>query len=303
MTPQDIEKTVELMTGIPVASIDENKKLTMLDSTIQRSIVGQKAAITKICDAIRRSHSGVGKCDGPIASFLLCGDSGVGKTETARVLSDAMFGENALLRLDMSEYTEPNSVSRLIGASAGYVGYGERCILGDFVRKTPYCVVLFDEIEKASPEVLSLLLQILDSGMLTDSIGRHICFRNTIIIMTANECARSSSIGFDNNERERLSFMSVELLDRIDEIVWFEPLSKNALETIAANCLSDLSARLCEKGYTLSYDDMLLKRLAQSCKTKKGARSLKNEIRRTVEQPIAADILNGKLKRGDKITL
>ena len=121
--------------------------------------------------------------------------------------------------------------------------------------------------------------------------------------MTANECARSSSIGFDNNERERLSFMSVELLDRIDEIVWFEPLSKNALETIAANCLSDLSARLCEKGYTLSYDDMLLKRLAQSCKTKKGARSLKNEIRRTVEQPIAADILNGKLKRGDKITL
>ncbi len=303
VTPQDIEKTVELMTGIPVASIDENKKLTMLDSTIQRSIVGQKAAITKICDAIRRSHSGVGKCDGPIASFLLCGDSGVGKTETARVLSDAMFGENALLRLDMSEYTEPNSVSRLIGASAGYVGYGERCILGDFVRKTPYCVVLFDEIEKASPEVLSLLLQILDSGMLTDSIGRHICFRNTIIIMTANECVRSSSIGFDNNERERLSFMSVELLDRIDEIVWFEPLSKNALETIAANCLSDLSARLCEKGYTLSYDDMLLKRLAQSCKTKKGARSLKNEIRRTVEQPIAADILNGKLKRGDKITL
>ena len=303
VTAQDVEKTVELMTGIPVVNIDENKKLSDLESVIMESIIGQNEAVKKICETIRRSRSGVGDSEGPIASFLFCGGSGVGKTETARVLSKAMFGDDALLRLDMSEYNEPNAVSRLIGASAGYVGYGERCILGDFVRKTPYCVVLLDEIEKASPEVLSLLLQILDNGTLTDSIGRRICFRNTIIIMTSNDCLRSSSIGFDNSERERPFFMSAELLDRIDEVIRFAPLSKSALEAIAANCLNDLSDRLGKKGFILSYNDVFCEKLAEKCKITKGARSLKNEIRRTVEQPIATDILNGKIKRGDKISL
>ena len=303
VTAQDVEKTVELMTGIPVVSIDENKKLSELESIITNSIIGQNEAVKKICETIRRSRSGVGDGEGPIASFLFCGSSGVGKTETARVLSKAMFGNDALLRLDMSEYNEPNAVSRLIGASAGYVGYGERCILGDFVRKTPYSVILLDEIEKASPEVLSLLLQILDNGTLTDSIGRRICFRNTIIIMTTNECLRSSSIGFDNKSCEKLSFMSVELFDRIDEVIRFEPLSKCALEKIAANCLNDLSDRLGKKGFILSYNDVFCEKLAEKCKTTKGARSLKSEIRRTVEQPIATDILNGKIKRGDKISL
>ena len=300
---RDIEKTVELMTGIPVVSIDENKKLSELENIITEEIIGQNNAITLICDAIRRSRSGVGIDNGPIASFLFCGSSGVGKTETARVLSRAMFGEDALLRLDMSEYSEQNAVSRLLGASPGYVGYGERCILGDFVRKTPYCVVLLDEIEKASSDVLSLLLQILDNGSITDSIGRRICFSNTIIIMTTNEKVKTSSIGFENMSPTHSNFMSPELLDRIDEIIMFEPLSKTTLATIANNYMKDLTVRLEKQGFELSYDEMLCDSLADKCKFGKGARSLKNEIRRCVEQPIATDILNGKIKRGDKISL
>lgn len=299
----DIEKTVELMTGIPVVSIDENKKLSDLENAITEEIIGQNNAISLMCEAIRRSRSGIGDNSGPIASFLFCGNSGVGKTATARVLSKAMFGEDSLLQLDMSEYSEQNSVSRLLGASPGYVGYGERCILGDFVRKTPYCVVLLDEIEKASPDVLALLLQILDNGSINDSIGRRICFSNTIIIMTTNENIRPSAIGFDNDSDIRSKFFSQELLDRIDEIIKFEPLSQKTLETIANNYLKDLTARLIKQGFELTYNDVLCKSLAEKCKSGKGVRGLKNEIRRCVEQPIATDILNGKIKRGDKISL
>lgn len=300
---KDIENTVELMTGIPVVSVDENEKLSELEKKISEEIIGQNNAIEVICNTIRRSRSGAFANNGPIASFLFCGSSGVGKTETARVLSKALFGEDSLLRLDMSEYSEQNAISRLLGASPGYVGYGERCILGDFVRRTPYCVVLLDEIEKASTDVHALLLQILDNGSVTDSLGRRICFENTIIIMTTNENIKTTSIGFGNKTPSNTNFLSNELIDRIDEIIRFEQLSTTTLETIAKNYMNDLSQRLENKGFTLSYDELLCRALAESCESGKGARTLKNEIRRRVEQPIATDILKGKIKRGDKITL
>jgi ATP-dependent Clp protease ATP-binding subunit ClpC len=303
--PDDIMRVVADMIEIPIQQLSKNEqqKLSKLETTIQKIIIGQDKSVKRVTDAVRRAKLGIAKSEKPLASFLFVGPSGVGKTHLAKTLAKEIFHQSdAFLRLDMSEFGESFTISKLVGSPAGYVGYRESTKLTDHVKQFPHSVILFDEFEKAHKDVRSLLLQILDDGMLTDATGRKINFRNTIIIMTTNAGRAwfdKTNLGFSDNEnnteqnreaqlREMLSeSFKPELLNRIGHICIFNRLNRDALEKIAKNELSDLRKRLNEKNVELSVATSAVKALAKQVNLKLGARDLQRIIEERIEHRIA----------------
>ena len=314
VTDADIAKVIELWTGIPASKVQESdlKKLAGLEEALNRRIIGQEEATRLVASAVKRSRVHTSNLHRP-ASFIFVGPTGVGKTELVKVLSEQLFDTpETLIRLDMSEFMEKHSVSRIIGAPPGYVGYDEAGQLTEKVRRKPYSVVLFDEIEKAHPDVLNVLLQILDEGRITDAQGRTVNFENTIIVMTSNAGSEKSEnlLGFgktqaDASKEKALKalegFLRPEFIARVDEIVVFSPLSAESLAKIAAIMLDELKDSLKERLIEFSYDESVCKYLADKCGGgKRGARELRNVIRREIENK-AVDIIvekgEGNLKK------
>ncbi|MFC1805025.1 ATP-dependent Clp protease ATP-binding subunit [Candidatus Omnitrophota bacterium] len=319
---EDIAKIVAQWTGIPIFRLEEkeSEKLLKVEDQLHKRVVGQQEAISTIAHAVRRSRAGIKDPKRPIGSFIFLGPTGVGKSLLARALAEFMFGdENALLQLDMSEYMEKFNVSRLIGAPPGYVGYEEGGQLTERVRRRPYSVILLDEIEKAHPDAFNLLLQVFEEGRLTDSFGRKVDFRNTIIIMTSNVGAdlirKSSSLGFKAQD-ENLSYQDMkdklleqvkrtfkpEFLNRIDDIIVFRPLSKEDLNKIVDIEVGFLTERLKEQGITLEVSAKAKEFLIEKgFDPVFGARPLKRTIQRYLEDPLASDIIAKKFKGGAKV--
>lgn len=314
VTDADIAKVIELWTGIPASKVQESdlKKLAGLEEALNRRIIGQEEATRLVASAVKRSRVHTSNLHRP-ASFIFVGPTGVGKTALVKVLSEQLFDTpETLIRLDMSEFMEKHSVSRIIGAPPGYVGYDEAGQLTEKVRRKPYSVVLFDEIEKAHPDVLNVLLQILDEGRITDAQGRTVNFENTIIVMTSNAGSEKSEnlLGFgktqaDASKEKALKalegFLRPEFIARVDEIVVFSPLSAESLAKIAAIMLDELKDSLKERLIEFSYDESVCKYLADKCGGgKRGARELRNVIRREIENK-AVDIIvekgEGNLKK------
>ena len=298
---QDVAKVIELWTGIPAARVQENelKKLAHLEDVLKKHIIGQDEAVNAISAAIRRSRVQISPRRHP-ASFIFVGPTGTGKTELVRVLSQELFDTpETLIRLDMSEFMEKHSVSKIIGSPPGYVGYDEAGQLTEKVRRRPYSVLLFDEIEKAHPDVLNILLQILDEGRITDAHGRTVNFENTVIVMTSNAGSdrRENALGFNKTaadmNREKVmkalgEFLRPEFLSRIDEVIVFRPLDVEDYKSIAALMLDEYVSSLGEKGITLTYTPEVCAYLAEkSIHGQSGARDLRNNIRRMVEDKLA----------------
>ncbi len=302
---ESISRIVSKITGIPVSRIQKGDREKVLDlpKTLEKRVIGQDEAIRLVSNAILRQRAGIKNPNRPIGSFLFLGPTGVGKTEVARALAEALFdNENNIIRIDMSEYMEKYSVSRLIGAPPGYVGYEEGGQLTEKVRRNPYSVVLFDEVEKANPEVLNLLLQVLDDGRLTDSQGRLVDFKNTIIIMTSNLGSEYLLEGKKEPVRELLNHtFKPEFLNRIDEIVYFNPLSKDVQYRIVEKMLNELNNRLKEQFYSFSFSDELKHYILDSAYSPTfGARPLKRFIQDNVETVIATAIVKGVVNVQDK---
>ncbi len=297
---QEIASIVAKMTGIPVSRISkgDREKVLELKGTLKKRVIGQDEAITLVSNAILRQRAGIKNPNRPIGSFLFLGPTGVGKTEVSKALAEALFdNENDIIRIDMSEYMEKYSVSRLIGAPPGYVGYEEGGQLTEKVRRNPYSIVLFDEIEKANPEVFNLLLQVLDEGRLTDSQGRLVDFKNTVIIMTSNLGSESILEGH-RAEVEALLHRTFkpEFLNRIDEIVYFNPLSKDTQLLIVEKMLSELQKRLQEQYFTVSFTKALEHYILDSAYSPEfGARPLKRFIQDKVETVLATAIIDGSM--------
>ncbi len=294
---EQIAKIISRMTNIPLSKIEKGDREKVLDlkKTLSRRVIGQDEALTLVSDAILRQRAGIKDSNRPIGSFLFLGPTGVGKTEVARALAESLFdSESHIIRIDMSEYMEKYSTSRLIGAPPGYVGYEEGGQLTEKVRRNPYSIVLFDEIEKAHPEVFNLLLQMLDDGRLTDSQGRVVDFKNTIIIMTSN----LGSEYLLNNERDKVEALlhqtfKPEFLNRIDEIVYFSPLSKETQSKIVDKMLSNLNNRLKESYYSFEFSDALKSWILESAYSPiYGARPIKRFIQNKVETIIASKIIS-----------
>ena len=315
VTEEDIAEIVSRWTGIPVAKLleGEREKLLRLEEELHKRVVGQDEAIRAVADAIRRARAGLKDPNRPIGSFLFLGPTGVGKTELAKTLAATLFDtEEAMIRIDMTEYMEKHAVSRLIGAPPGYVGYEEGGQLTEAVRRRPYSVILFDEIEKAHPDVFNILLQILDDGRLTDSHGRTVDFRNTVIILTSNLGSPLILEGIQKGwpyERIRDEVFRVlqqhfrpEFLNRLDEIVVFRPLTKEQIRQIVEIQLSYLRARLAEKRISLELTEAAKDFLAErGYDPVFGARPLKRVIQRELETPLAQKILAGEVKEGDRV--
>ena len=323
VTGEDVAAVASEWTGVPVRQItqDEGERLLRLEEELQRRVVGQDQAIAAMARAIRRGRVGLGEPNRPIGSFLLLGPSGVGKTELCRALSAALFGqEEAMIRVDMSEYAESHAASRLVGSPPGYVGHEEGGQLTEKVRRRPYSVVLFDEIEKAHPEVWNLLLQILEDGRLTDSHGRRADFRNTVVVMTSNVGARQITsrgrLGFAGEDGEQVRQRRIsdqvtdelkrtfrpEFLNRIDETVVFRQLGEADLEEIAARLLEETGRRMEALGLTLRVEEGVTARLArEGFDPASGARPLRRRVQRLVEERVAEELLAGRLRRGDGV--
>ncbi|MCR5348713.1 MAG: AAA family ATPase [Bacilli bacterium] len=305
---EDIAKIVSKMTGIPVSRIEKGDKEKVLDlkNTLQARVIGQDEAITLVSNAILRQRAGIKNPLRPIGSFLFLGPTGVGKTEVSKALAEALFDdETNIIRIDMSEYMEKYSVSRLIGAAPGYVGYEEGGQLTEKVRRNPYSIVLFDEIEKADPEVFNLLLQVLDEGRLTDSQGRLVDFRNTVIIMTSNLGSQALLQG-QRHEVEALlrRTFKPEFLNRIDEIVYFNPLGKNEQRLIVEKMLRELSTRLEEQYLSVHFTPELRDFIIEQAFDEEfGARPIKRFIQDKVETFLAEKIIRGELSTEVKYTL
>ena len=323
---EDIAKVVAGWTGIPVTRLteDESMRMLRLEETLHKRVVGQDEAVTAVAKAIRRSRVGLKDPKRPIGSFLFLGPTGVGKTELCKTLAETMFGdENAMIRLDMSEYMEKHTVSRLVGSPPGYVGHEEGGQLTEKVRRKPYSVVLFDEIEKAHPDVWNILLQILEDGIVTDSQGRRVDFKNTIIVMTSNVGAKNitaaeTPLGFHSGdksaeedetkryERIRQAVMDdlkktfrPEFLNRIDEIIVFRQLTQENIREIASRMLQVTGRRMAEQGITLDVDDDALTELARDgFDPQYGARPLRRSIQNLVEDAVAEQMLEGRLRNG-----
>ncbi|MCQ2533160.1 MAG: ATP-dependent Clp protease ATP-binding subunit [Clostridia bacterium] len=313
----DIAKVVEMWTGIPCKTIseDETQRLIHLEERLHERVIGQEEAVRAVALAVKRTRSGFTKKHKP-TSFLFVGPTGVGKTELVKALTEAMFNtEDSLIRIDMSEYMESHSVSKLIGSPPGYVGHEDSGQLTEQVRRKPYSVVLFDEIEKAHADVYNLLLQLLDEGRLTDSHGVHVNFENTIIIMTSNagNTAKAPTIGFIEDKHEALSnkigsalkeLFRPEFLNRIDETIIFNHLSKDEIRDIAVLMMKEVFASLEEKGISGSCSDAALDRLSEiGYDEKYGARPLRREIRRNVEDGLTDLYLSGKLKNCESVLI
>ena len=323
---EDIAKVVAGWTGIPVTRLteDESMRMLRLEETLHKRVVGQDEAVTAVAKAIRRSRVGLKDPKRPIGSFLFLGPTGVGKTELCKTLAETMFGdENAMIRLDMSEYMEKHTVSRLVGSPPGYVGHEEGGQLTEKVRRKPYSVVLFDEIEKAHPDVWNILLQILEDGIVTDSQGRRVDFKNTIIVMTSNVGAKNitaaeTPLGFHSGdksaeedetkryERIRQAVMDdlkktfrPEFLNRIDEIIVFRQLTQENIREIASRMLQVTGRRMAEQGITLDVNDDALTELARDgFDPQYGARPLRRSIQNLVEDAVAEQMLEGRLRNG-----
>ena len=328
VTENDIADVVSMWTGVPVQQITEteSQRLLHLEEELHKRVISQDDAVTAVAKAVRRARAGLKDANRPIGSFLFLGPSGVGKTELARTLATQLFGSaDNMIRIDMSEFMEKYSVSRLVGAPPGYVGYEEGGELTDAVREKPYSVILFDEVEKASSDFFNLLLQVLDEGRLTDSKGRTVDFRNTVIIMTSNlgashlkpsgpvmgfstggDCAKDREASFEVAKKEIMAdvkrFFRLEFLNRIDEIIVFKPLEQKDLRQIVDILLQDLTKRLGEKGvamdWTTAADDVLVQ---EGTDFAYGARPLKRAIQKLVEDPISEMLLSGDVKDGNTI--
>ena len=318
VTEEEIARIISRWTGIPVTKLNESErsKVLHLDAEIHKRLIGQEEAVEKVCEAILRSKAGIKDPTKPIGSFLFLGPTGVGKTELAKSLAQNLFDdENAMVRIDMSEYMEKYSVSRLIGAAPGYVGYEEGGQLTEAVRRKPYAVVLFDEIEKAHPDVFNILLQVLDDGRITDSQGRTVDFKNTIIILTSNIGAQSLLDGIKEDgtipEEVRKEVTDAlhahfrpEFLNRLDEIILFKPLVQKDMERIADLILKDINKRLQDKRLHIEIKkDALDFILENAYEPGFGARPLKRYMQKHVETLAAKCILEDKVKEGDKIEI
>jgi ATP-dependent Clp protease ATP-binding subunit ClpC len=318
---EDVAYVVSKMTGIPLFKLEEEEsnKLLRMEEFLHKRVVGQNEAISAVCRAIRRSRAGLKEAKKPIGSFIFLGPTGVGKTELARTLAEFLFNtEDALIRIDMSEYQEKFTSSRLFGAPPGYVGYEEGGQLTERVRRRPYSVVLFDEIEKAHPDVFNLLLQVLDDGVLTDSLGRKVDFKNTVVIMTSNIgtklIQKGVSLGFQSTDAEqdrhkkeevlgelRRQF-SPEFLNRIDEIVVFHQLDKTHLTSILDILLRELNLRLVEKGVEIEVDDEVKAWLIkEGYEPLYGARPMRRTIQRAIGDPLSEEMIKGRFKESRKI--
>ena len=326
VTAEQVAQVVSMMTGIPTTKITEgeSEKLLKLEETLHKRVIGQEQAVVALSKAIRRARVGLKSPNRPIGSFIFSGPTGVGKTELAKALAEAVFGsEDNMIRVDMSEFMEKHSTAKLIGSPPGYVGYDDGGHLTELVRKKPYCVILFDEIEKAHPDVFNIMLQILDDGRLTDSKGRHVNFKNTIIIMTSNVGASmittTSKLGFsvaddeqkDKYERLKDTVMEEmkksfrpEFLNRIDDIIVFAHLSKPEIRQIVDLMLNDLFKRLESQNLTIEVTDEVKDYLGEAGYSEAyGARPLRRLIQKRIEDGLAEEILSGKYTSGNKIVL
>jgi ATP-dependent Clp protease ATP-binding subunit ClpB len=316
---EDVAEVVAKWTGIPVRRMLESEveRLLHIEDRLRKRVVGQDEALLLVANAVRRSRAGLGDPRRPMGSFLFMGPTGVGKTELARALAEFLFDdEKAMVRIDMSEYMEKHAVSRLVGAPPGYIGYDEGGQLTEAIRRRPYAVVLFDEIEKAHPDVFNLLLQVLEDGRLTDGKGRTVDFRNTVLILTSNVASdlilESSRFDSDENRRRmkdrlmdalRKTFRP-EFLNRIDEIVTFESLGPEQIQAIVDIQLEDLRRRLAERKIGLELSEAAREKLAeQGYDPLFGARPLKRTIQRMVENPLAVEVLAGRFSEGDRVVV
>jgi ATP-dependent Clp protease ATP-binding subunit ClpC len=324
VTPADIAEVVSRLTGIPVAQLTEEEKnrLLRLEEHLHQRVVGQDEAVSAVAEAVRRSRAGLGDPDRPIGSFLFLGPTGVGKTELARALAEALFGsEDRMIRIDMSEFQERHTVSRLVGAPPGYVGYEEAGQLTEAVRRTPYAVLLLDEIEKAHADVFNILLQVLDDGRLTDGQGRTVDFKNTVVIMTSNlgsDLISRRSLGFgaggsggsgDESLQERImsrlrEAFRPEFLNRIDEIIVFRQLDEPQLRRITSLLLEETTRRLHAQAITVDFTDEAVDWLARrGFQPEFGARPLRRTIQREVDNRLSAMLLDGRLVKGQHVTV
>jgi ATP-dependent Clp protease ATP-binding subunit ClpC len=323
VTEEDIAQIVASWTGIPVNKLteSESEKLLHMEDTLHQRLIGQEEAVKAVSRAIRRARVGLKNPNRPIASFIFSGPTGVGKTELTKALASYFFGsEDAMVRLDMSEFMERHTVSKLIGSPPGYVGYNEGGQLTEAVRRRPYTVVLFDEIEKAHPDVFNMLLQILEDGRLTDAKGRTVDFKNTLIIMTSNIGSKviekgGGGLGFEFSENESdaqynrirnlvneelKQYFRPEFLNRLDEIIVFRQLTKDEVKEIAVIMLNEVFSRLTEKGIRLEITDRFNERLVEEgYNPSYGARPLRRAIMRLLEDSLAEEILSGRIKDGD----
>ena len=324
---ENIADVISLWTGIPAKKIseDENERLRNLEKTLHERVIGQNEAVEAVSKAIRRGRVGLKDPNRPIGSFLFLGPTGVGKTELSKALAESLFGdESAMIRIDMSEYMEAHSVSKLIGSPPGYVGFEEGGQLTEKIRRKPYSVILFDEIEKAHPDVMNMLLQILDDGRLTDSNGRTVNFKNTVIIMTSNIGARiitdKKTLGFSNetknnekNKDEQKEYENIkkevmgelkrefrpEFINRIDEIIVFHKLNDDEISKIIELMLNEVKNRMRAQKYEIEFSPKVKELIAQKGIDKAfGARPLKRTIQNLVEDKIAEAILDGVVKKG-----
>ncbi len=323
VTEHNIAEIVSLWTGVPIVQLteEESERLLKLEDVLHNRLVGQQQAVTAVSKAIRRGRVGLKDPNRPIGSFIFLGPTGVGKTELCKALAEAMFGsENMMIRLDMSEYMEKHTVSRLVGSPPGYVGFEEGGQLTEKVRRNPYSVILFDEIEKAHPDVFNILLQILEDGILTDSQGRRVDFKNTVIIMTSNIGARlitdkKVSFGFTtsdaDNEKdvksrvleELKSAFRPEFLNRVDDIIVFSKLTQDEIKQIAGKMLESLKKRLTNLNITINFSDAVLTTLAnKGFDPVYGARPLRREIQNRIEDALSEKILDGSIKNGNHVT-
>ena len=324
VTEEEIAKIVSSWSGVPVAQLtkEESERLLNMETILHNRLIGQDEAVTAVSKAIRRGRVGLKDPKRPVGSFIFLGPTGVGKTELCKALAEAMFGsENAMIRLDMSEYMEKHTVSKLIGSPPGYVGFDEGGQLTEKVRRNPYSVVLFDEIEKAHPDVFNMLLQILDDGILTDSQGRNVNFKNTVVIMTSNIGARlitekKKSMGFGESvsaEQDQAQIKALvteelkkefrpEFLNRLDDIIVFHKLSKDDILKIAYNMLKNLTERIRGLGIEVEFDSSVAERVAEvGFDAIYGARPLRRAVQSNVEDALSEKILEGEISKGDKI--
>ncbi|MGC2545628.1 MAG: AAA family ATPase, partial [Silvibacterium sp.] len=315
---EDVARIVSKWTGIPVSKMLEGEvnKLVAMEKRLGERVIGQDEALKTVANAIRRSRAGLSDPKRPIGSFIFLGPTGVGKTETARALAEFLFDdEQAMIRIDMSEYMEKHAVARLIGAPPGYVGFDEGGQLTEAVRRRPYSVVLFDEIEKAHPDVFNVLLQVLDDGRLTDSKGRTVDFKNTVLIMTSNlgsQALQGESLtteaAFDRAREQVMDVLKQsfrpEFLNRVDDIVIFRPLGEEQLAHIVDLRLKDLERLLTDRGITIELtDDARHQLLMTGYDRAYGARPLKRAIQRLIQDPLAIKILDGEVLHGDHVKI
>jgi len=315
---EEIAEVVSQWTGIPVAKLveTEREKLLRLADILHRRVIGQDDGVQAVADAILRARAGLKDENRPIGSFIFLGPTGVGKTELAKALSEALFDtEQNMIRIDMSEYMEKHSVSRLVGAPPGYVGYDEGGQLTEAVRRRPYSVILFDEIEKAHPDVFNVLLQLLDDGRLTDNQGRTVDFKNTIVIMTSNIGSRELIEGIDSEGRisedvkERVtgmlgSYFRPEFLNRVDDIIVFTPLTLDQIKKIIEIQIGHLAARLAERNISIELTEEGKERIARdSYDPDYGARPIKRYIQKHIENELAAMLIRGEVSDGDTVVI